>query len=411
MLDFTLLSRKKLPFWEMLLIIYLFVSYLLPAYSLGSTTLLALLLVYCAYMMLIDMDLLPIVAISLALIILLALFYTLLTDTVTIAQNVANRTIKQFTTKMYQYTALYFPAFLFFRVHKTATQKQKMLLAGAGIVLMVYVIITTWIYLIEHPGAIRKWNGDTDIASMNLAGYYFVYAVPIIISVISIIMLEFKGIPRLISIVLVILGIIFLVNAQYTLAILIAIIGVLFQLFRNIRSTLNKILFALVTIAVALFLPQILAYAIRIIPSQQVSLRLSEILDFLVGRGADGYNLNARLTLYGDTIKAFLQSPFIGNRRLDFDGHATFLTVLSDTGILGGIPFYGLFAATCKHMKKLLGVHKAQFGVVIFMFALMGLTNPIHAALPLGLATWFLAPLTIQLIFKEEPQHGKALEN
>ncbi len=410
-MDLILLSRKKLPFWEILLILYLFAAYLLPSFSLGSTILLGLLLIYSVYMMIIDADLLPIVAISLALIILLALFYALLTDTVTIAQNVSNRTLKQFTTKVYQYTSLYFPAFLFFRVHKTATQKQKMLLAGAGIALMVYVIVITWIYLIENPGAIKKWDGNTNIASMNLAGYYFVYAVPIIISVLSIIMLQFKGIPRWISIVAVILGIIFLVNAQYTLAILIAIIGVLFQLFRNIRNTLNKILFALAAVAVALFLPQILAYVIRIIPSQQVSLRLSEILDFLVGRGADGYNLNGRLTLYGDTIKAFLQSPFIGNRRLDFDGHATFLTVLADTGILGGIPFYGLFAATCKHMKKLLGVHKVQFGVVILMFSLMGLTNPIHAAMPLGLATWFLAPLTIQLIFKEEPQNGKALEN
>lgn len=411
MFDFTLLSRKKLPFWEILLILYLFVAYLLPSFSLGSTVLLGLLLIYCAYMMIIDGDLLPIVAISLALIILLALFYTLLTDTVTIAQNVSSRTLKQFMAKMYQYTSLYFPAFLFFRVHKTATQKQKMLLAGAGIALMVYVIVTTWIYLIEHPGAIKEWSGDTDLINRNLASYYFVYAVPIIISVISIIMLQFKGIPRLISIVLVILGVIFLVNAQYTLAILIAIIGVLFQIFRNIHSRLNKILFALVSIAVALFLPQILEYAIRIIPSRQVSLRLSEILDFLVGHGADGYNLSARLTLYGDTIKAFLHSPFIGNRRLDFDGHATFLTVLSDTGILGGLPFYGLFAAICKHIKKLLGAHKVQFGVVIFMFSLMGLTNPIHASLPLGLTTWFLAPLTIELIFKEDANNGKALEN
>lgn len=411
MFNFTLLSRKKLPFWEVLLILYLFVAYLLPAYSLGSTILLALLLVYCAYMMFVDSDLLPIVAISLALIILLALFYTLLTDTVTIAQNVSNRTFKQFTTKMYQYTALYFPAFLFFRVHKTATYKQKLLFAGVGIALMVYVIFTTWIYLIDNPGAIKKWSGDVDLSSMNLAGYYFVYAVPMIISVISIIMLQFKGIPRWIAVVLVILGIIFLVNAQYTLAILIAVIGVLFQIFRNIRATLNKILFALAAIAVALFLPQILEFAIRVIPAKQVALRLSEILDFLVGHGADGYNLSSRLTLYGDTIKAFLESPFIGNRRLDFDGHATFLTVLSDTGILGGLPFYGLFASICRHMKKQLGTHKAQFGVVITMFVMMGLTNPIHSSLPLGLTTWFLAPLTIQLIFKEDAKNGNALEN
>ena len=410
-MNFTLLSRTKLPFWEILLIIYLFAAYLVPSVSLGSTMLLLLLLVYCAYMMFIDRELMPIIAISLVFIVFIALFYALLTDTVTISENVSNRTLKQLMSKLYQYTSLYFPAFLFFRVSRIATRKQRLILAGTGIALMVYVIVTTWIYLIEHPGAIKEWSGDTDLINRDLASYYFVYAVPIIISVISIIMLQFKGIPRLISIVLVILGIIFLVNAQYTLAILIAIIGVLFQIFRNIHSRLNKILFALVSIAVSLFLPQILAYAIRIIPSQQVSLRLSEILDFLVGRGADGYNLNGRLTLYGNSIKAFLQSPFVGNRRLDFDGHATFLTVLSDTGILGGIPFYALLISICRHMKKQLGTHQAQFSVIIIMFCLMGLTNPIHASLPLGLTTWFLAPLTIELIFKEDANNGKALEN
>jgi len=406
-MNFTLLSRTKLPFWEILLIIYLFAAYLVPSFSLDSTTLLLLLLLaYCAYMMFIDRELLPIIAISIGLILLISLFYALLTDMTTIAENASNRAAKTFLSTTYQYLSLYFPAFLFFRINRVATTRQKKLFATVGIALMVYVIITTWIYLLENPDATRHWDDFNENSEQNIANYTFVYAVPIIISAISIFMLKYRGVVRYLSLALVIVGIIFLVNAQYTLAILIAIIGVLIQVFRHIKTTLYKALFILLILAVAVFLPQLLELVIRIIPSEQVSIRLDEIHAFLTGQGASGYNLNSRLTLYGKAIVAFLKSPVWGNRRLDFSGHATFLTVLADTGILGGIPFYALLTSICRHVKKQLGVHQTQFGVIIIMFCLMGLTNPIHASLPLGFVAWFLAPLTIQLIFSKEEPHN-----
>lgn len=402
-MDFTLLSRKKLPIWEILLIIYLFVAYLVPSFSLGSTMLLLLLLVYCVYMVFIDPDMFSAVVVPLLLIAFLAAAYALLTDASSIAEDVSNRELKRFISKAYQYLTVYFPALLFVRVNRIATDTQKKIFAGIGIALMVYVIITTWLFLLENPGATRHWEDFDENAEQDVANYYFVYAVPIIISTISILMLKYKSFVRYLSLVLVIVGIIFLINAQYTLAILITLIGVFVQVFRHIKTALYKTLFLIAVIAISFFLPQILSYAIRIIPSEQVSIRLSEIRAFLTGEGADGYNLSSRLTLYGDSLKAFFRSPIIGNRKLDFDGHATFLTVLSDTGILGGIPFYALLVVICKRVQKYMGTYKQQFGVIIMMFVMMGLTNPIHASLPLGFVTWFLAPLTMQLTLKEDP--------
>lgn len=406
MLDFTLLSRKKLPFWEILLIVYLFVAYLLPSFSLGSTTLLLLLLAYCVYLVFIDQDMFSPVVVPLVLIFLLAAAYALLTDASSIAENASNREFKRFFSKLYQYVTLYFPAILFVRINRIATKTQKKVFGIIGVALMVYVVITTWLFLLENPEATRHWDDFDENAEQDVANYYFVYAVPIIISAISIIMLKYRGFVRYLSLALVIVGLIFLVNAQYTLAILIAIIGVLIQVFRHIKTTLNKTIFLLAILAFLFFLPQILAFAIRTLPSGHITVRLQEIRAFLTGQGTDGYNLNSRLTLYGDTLMAFFRSPIIGNRKLNFDGHATFLTVLSDTGIIGGIPFYALLAAICRQVQKYMGIHKQQFSVIIIMFVMMGLTNPIHASLPLGFVTWFLAPLTIQLIFKEDPQNG-----
>ena len=87
------------------------------------------------------------------------------------------------------------------------------------------------------------------------------------------------------------------------------------------------------------------------------------------------------------------------------------MTVLGDTGILGGIPFYALCALACKNVKTQLAVSRSQFNVVIVMFVMMGLTNPIHASLPLGFATWFLAPLAIQMLMKEDDLNEEPMEN
>ena len=160
-------------------------------------------------------------------------------------------------------------------------------------------------------------------------------------------------------------------------------------------------------ILVSFFIPTLLEVAIKNIKSTQMTIRLSEIYDFLTGKGAGGYNLNGRFTLYWRTIKAFFASPVIGNRNLSFDGHATFLTVLSDTGIVGGVPFYTLVYFASKSVNDMLQERKKQFSSVVLMFVLMGVTNPIHASKPLGLATWFIAPLMIETIFNNEGENNK----
>lgn len=405
------LTKQKMPLLEFLFAVCLFALYLLPSVSIGSTTFLMVLLVYCVYMAVANSNMLSLVAVFLLLIAALAMFYSLLTDTSSIAQGVANREYKQFISKFYQYLSLYFPALLFIRISKSATDKQKKILAIIGVALMVYVIITTWIYLLENPDATREWENFAENSEEGVANYYFIYAIPIIISTISILMMRAKLPMRLASVALITAGIVFLVNAQYTLSILIALVGLMIQIFRNIRSNGGKLLFLFLLGLFVVFLPDILAFVIDIIPSRQVTERLSEIRAFLMGSGAGGYNLNGRLTLYGRTVEAFFDSPIWGNRHLDFDGHATFLTVLSDTGLLGAVPFYALLVYTCKNIKKQLPTCRVQFNVIIAMFVMMGLTNPIHASMPLGFATWFLAPLMIQLIFKEKSQNEKSLEN
>lgn len=395
-------KQNKLATLEFALIVLLMAIYLLPSVSIGSTTFLGMLIMYSAYIFFFDRKSSQTVVAVLLLVALLALVYAFLTDANSIAQTVSNRTLKRFISKMYQYYTLYFPAVIFVHVKMKASLKQKKTLMVVSLIMIVFVMYTTWMFLLENPDATREWENFDENAQKGVANYYFIYAIPIIISIITACYVKLRKTAKYISIVLVLVGLIFLINAQYTLSVIISIIGIVFQIYRSVKKSSSKVFFVLAVILISFFIPTLLEFAIENIKSEQMTIRLSELHDFLTGKGAGGYNLNGRLTLYWETLKAFFKSPIIGNRNLSFDGHATFLTVLSDTGILGGVPFYTLLCFVVCRINRMLREKKIQFAAVVLMFVLMGTTNPIHASMPLGLATWFIAPLMIETIFNEE---------
>lgn len=401
------LNNRSISMVEYIFLLFLSVIYIIPNSPLGPTTFLMVVLAYTVLLALVDGKIRLMAIKVFGLVAILSLAYLILTESNSIAQNVSNRSLKRLISKIYQYFSLYFPAILLMRLQNAGTHKQKkgILLIAIGTIL--YVIATTWLYLIENPNATREWGSFDETAEEGVANYYFIYAIPILIGTITAFAVKWRRTARYVMVGLLATALVFLVNAQYTLSILISLIGAVFQINRSIRSQKGKCLFTVALVLLMFFMPTILQLAIDKIPSEQVTTRLSEIYDFLTGKGAGGYNLNGRLTLYGDTIAAFFRSPLWGNRDVGFDGHATFLTVLADTGILGGIPFYALYLIACRTVSKLTGTCKKHYGVVILMFTLMGLTNPVHASMPLGFTTWFLAPLLlITVLNKEEKQNA-----
>ncbi len=392
-------TNKKLGFLELLFIVYLSAIYILPSFSLNFLTVIGIIILYSVYLVINDKNHLNVILKVFVIVLILSIVYTLLTDTKTISGGALSRDLKRILSKMYQYLSLYFPLFIFLRVNNSASSIQKKFLVSVALVMMAFVMITTRNALIYDSTVTREWLGFDDAAKRGVANYYFIYAIPVVISIFSACFVKLKLLPKVISAIIIVLSLIFLINAQYTLSVLISVIGILYQIFQSFRSFESKFFFILCAVIVAFFLPNILKFVIDNINASQVVTRLSEIYDFLTGKGAGGYNLNGRLTLYWKSIKAFLQSPIHGNSNLNFDGHATFLTVLCDTGLLGGIPFYSLLYIVCKTIFAELKESKKQFKTIVFMFVLMGLTNPVHASMPLGFACWFIAPLMISVFF------------
>lgn len=395
------LNTKALSVIEMAVIIFLSAYYILPAVNNMLSTYIEIFMAiaFIMYVFIKDSKELSFIVAFLTIAAWIALMYALLTDSSSIHTAADNYVFLRFVSKFYQQLIMFLPCFITLIVAKQASYKQKRLLLFIVGIMIVYVMIVTMRELTINPEITRKWEDFDETSKDNIASYYFVYAVPILVGMIVILFMRSKKIYfKLLSVALLIFSFVFLVQAQYTLALLIAVIGLLMGFLKGEKSAIVKTIGVFLTVVVLIFTPDILEFVASNLKNGHMKVRLGELADFFGNGDATGYNLNGRFTLYWETIKAFFASPLWGNRSLDFDGHATFLTVLADIGILGGVPFYFMYFMMKNKIIKVISDSDKLFIVPFIMLFIMGLTNPIHAAFPVGFSVWFVVPLLIMVL-------------
>ncbi len=393
-------KKVQLCFAEFAIILFFTMYYLLPSfgYSFSFLIVFGLGIVYLLCIALQDTRMLKTVSAFLVSIFFISLLYYLLTDTQSISSSASNFGLKRIVSKMNQLLMMFLPMFMYVRVEKRASKKQKQFIIFLASLLFSYVIINTFAELTINPNITREWANFEAGAENNVGTYTYVYVVPIVISAITSLLYKVKKIhQKVLVIVAIIVLMMFLIMAQYTIALLVSIIGILLQVNLNIKHSYSKIILWFSLIIGLFLLPVVITAFANQIESKQMATRLLEIVDFLQSGNASGYNLSGRLELYWKTILAFLKSPIFGNRSLGFDGHATLLVFAADIGIFGCIPFYAWFAYSKKRVQSLLDEKRKQFGAVYAVLIIMGLTNPIHSAAPVLFAAWFMAPMIIKI--------------
>jgi len=397
-------KTKKLSNIEMLFLIMVMAYYLLPVISVRIPLVIALAiaLIYVAYLYVQYQKASRYYLLVVGSALIISIFYLFLTNTATITQDVSNYELKRLFSKFNQVFMAFFPVMLFLRMQTKATTKQKRIICWTAIVLFAYVLINTLLELLVNADATRNWSDFSEQSENNVGTYAFVYVVPIILSCIPYLFVRFKRpLFRFLIVASAMLLFLFLFLAQYTLALLIGIIGLFIQINIVIKDKKLKTVLWLCLLLIVFSLPVTLELLANVVPSGQMAIRLKELASFFGNGDSSGYNLNGRLSLYMQSIKAFFNSPILGNRKLDFDGHATFLTVPADIGIFGAFFFFALYHLAKKQIKQHCENYK-YFLPAFICLVLMGLTNPIHSAFPLMFAVWFIIPLIIICAKKED---------
>ena len=361
-------------------------------------------LTYIIFCFVVESEYGRLIAKFLLILVLFVMLYMVLTDSESIG-NVANRGMKRFYAKFSQYLLVFYPIFLFYRTNRLATKKQIYMI----IVIVLFnalILIQTALKIIEVNATVfHSMNAEVlEEAGVDIQGYSFVYAFTfLVLTCVLCYKYQEKIWLKLLFGGIGLYSAYFLFKSQFALSIVTTFCSLIYLYFTTTKNRNRRIGVTIMIIMIILSLPLLIKLTISLSDSVLLNQRLEEIYDTLTcgSQNSEESDLWARMELYGNCIVAFLHSPILGNRSLDFNGHSTFLCVLADLGIIGGCIIYKLFKNAFAFMKIRLEKKYLYFTPLVCQVILMGLTNPIHSTPSIFVMLWFLCPLLIIQFVKE----------
>ena len=409
-----LIEKSGIGLFEFLLIAFFTAYCILPSFGQMFPFIYILMaaLGYCLCIALFESKASPKVSHFLIMIFILVLVYVITCEPKTISKYVSNRKMKFFLSMINQYVMMFFPLLMFYRLKEHAGQRNKKMLLYFAYALVAYVFVNTLLEILANPGITRHWEQFSESSKSNIGSYSFVYSIPYITVIFGMFLLRTRSaIIKILSFICIGICFYFLLHAEYTLALLVTIFGLVVLFVQVYDSVGIKAMIVCSVIAFFVLAPYIFNWLAEHVPTEAMSIRLREVANFFTSGDVSSENLGGRMTLYIKAIEYFFRSPLYGHRTLGFDPHATILQILSDTGMLGFIPFIYVFTGCNKVTKSMLGERAKLFTPIFFMLIVMGLTNPIHSATQISFAVWFIAPLTIDLfINKREDEEYERVE-
>ena len=275
--------------------------------------------------------------------------------------------------------------------------------------LLIFTTVTTIIGNQQYPYASRKLaSGIVEdgafLLSKNIGGYGFIYG---LVLMVPCILRRSKDITNLFhkilcyAIVGLFLFCVFI--AQYMLAILLIIAGIVFHLFSCIKRKSNKLMFA--TILMIIFLlfilfSEVIAQGLlnlskKLSEYDSISDRIYSLYELFSGNGfSESSDANSRMDLYVRSIKTMFSYPLIGtflfNNETLLGGHSDILDSISGTGILGIIMILAIYRKWKGMIVKRSIVNR--FYVVAVVFVILALTNTIFSSFQISFIM-FLMPI------------------
>lgn len=311
------------------------------------------------------------------------------------------KNIIEIISKLYYYFITCFPALLLFWFLPRSNEKQRKIIMIFVTLIYLFVLGNTYKELLINENATRLLGETLESNADNVGTYDFVYASGALIPFLGICFSEIRTRwKKVLVLVTIVFELYFLLIAQYTIALMAAIISLVMVAVMKEKRTHFKFFYVCILIVTFLLLSPILVYIASKVPSEQMAIRLLEVADFLGSGNADGYNLSGRMNLYGQALQAFFAHPLTGNRVLDFDSHSTVLAVMARLGIWGISIYVWMLYKMKKKTEIALGIKKDKwkFTPIFVYLMIMALTNPIHSALITSAIVWFVIPLGISMI-------------
>ncbi|MBO5068181.1 MAG: O-antigen ligase family protein, partial [Clostridia bacterium] len=177
--------------------------------------------------------------------------------------------------------------------------------------------------------------------------------------------------------------------ASFLIALIAIILGIISYIFLNFKDKLIRygLLFIFVGILVYIFvsgkLENFLLQLASMIPVENISLRLEELVEFFQTGDTEGGSVS-RLQMYSNSIKGWLRHPIFGNILFNNDvilsGHSTNLDLLNACGIILFVP-YIMFVINIFRFNRYKETKKKSAVIASFIsFLFISTCNPVFSS-------------------------------
>ena len=230
-------------------------------------------------------------------------------------------------------------------------------------------------------------RGGGDFITPFVAGYGAIYG----FAELAIVMLfsVFKNVNNRFLKTILLGGAVFLiyvvVKAEYLVAVILILMGLVFLLISKMTSPPKKMVLTCVFLfAMLIFLlcgQYIFLWLADTINISNFSIRLREIAMLFGGNGyASGTDAGERLSLYGISISNFLEAPIFGKGTgvlfQTFGNHSTILDAFAKYGLVGGISLLIFYINPMRNISlKFSGSNKKGYSILIGIIGVLAIIN------------------------------------
>lgn len=310
-----------------------------------------------------------------------------------------------FLSQIILLSTTFFPVSLLEGIRRRNKNNEAKIVITAICMILLYLFVNTAIEVSDNASIVHMatkvnyMNADSAEEISNVLTFDLSYgAIPLVILCVY----SISKVNKVISKVALVVASIFIVSvmfmAEYTSTILILIVLLCFYyVIRHKKSGIWLLLVLLIPFLWFL-IPNFLEWIANSVESNNMRVRLNEVVLMLRRGDFTGYNLSSRLGMYLDGIRAFLRSPIWGNSYLDINPHSTFIQYAADIGLIGLIPFLLMLQKSRRIATRGL----SQEGITVvnacyWSVIVTGMINPIVAIPTMMIIVWLLVPLCVRI--------------
>jgi hypothetical protein len=258
-----------------------------------------------------------------------------------------------------------------------------------ALVCIIITEITSIVGYAVFPNSARQMvgQGDADLvryySKFNIAGYGIAYILPGVVAQLSLLKRK-NAISGIAYYLFCGISAIFLIMAEFTLALLLFALAVIIDVLTNKHHNKPTKALLILGIAAVAFFPlfgRVLIDASRRTTSAIFSDQFYQLGSFLSGRGySQSSDFGIRISLYGLSLSQFSQHVLLGNISAEMisSGHSAILDMIASYGLLGLALMFCMFRMVYRRLFN--GVktkgYQSDFVFIQTLFLLAAIVNP-----------------------------------